>query len=284
MRNRKFTLIELLVVIAIIAILAAMLLPALQQARDRAHGSRCVSNLKQCGIVTQTYMDDHRNWWPSGNRNRNIPVTIDGKTVQTNIYTYHLYKGKYIGFGVLDNTETKEFSCPKMEIKTNNPSNAYYPQVYGTQYVHNTSETQGGIYGGGVIGCGYNAMHPGWSQGWSKYTNGDNTKYINNISVSPSQRVVLCDNVTKSEGGKGGAMSAHFFAYNAESISLGIAYFLHGGRMNLLTFDGHVAGTGADDYFANYYFPFFGRNRPRSYPPVSYYADDGAYIINEATK
>ena len=64
MKKHTFTLIELLVVIAIIAILAAMLLPALQQARERGKAASCIGNLKNVGLKLSMYIDANDGWIP----------------------------------------------------------------------------------------------------------------------------------------------------------------------------------------------------------------------------
>jgi prepilin-type N-terminal cleavage/methylation domain-containing protein len=62
--RRAFTLVELLVVIAIIAILAALLLPVLSQAKEKAWRSQCINNFKQLGVAIQLYADEHGDQLP----------------------------------------------------------------------------------------------------------------------------------------------------------------------------------------------------------------------------
>jgi prepilin-type N-terminal cleavage/methylation domain-containing protein/prepilin-type processing-associated H-X9-DG protein len=111
--KKIFTLIELLIVIAIIAILASMLLPALNKARGKAQASGCVSNLRQIGTGAEMYLSNSDEWYPA-------------RATATNPL-FMLLTGKYI--------TTKVLMCPGGGDQS--PVANYYSGVKGLGYVWN---------------------------------------------------------------------------------------------------------------------------------------------------
>jgi prepilin-type N-terminal cleavage/methylation domain-containing protein len=101
--RNAFTLIELLVVIAIIAILAALLLPALAQAKAKAQTTRCLNNARQIGLATALYVGDNADTFPCG-------VNVKNDNTWSDPTAWHILLLPLVAGNT--NTGSKIFACP----------------------------------------------------------------------------------------------------------------------------------------------------------------------------
>ena len=264
----RFTLIELLVVIAIIAILAAMLLPALQSARERAHGTRCVSNLKQMGGVGMLYLNDHRNFWPAPNGGvGNFGGTYAyGNWASRLAYAKYLPKYNTMARSAKGGQRPAWLGCPAMPVVATSTNADYDVQIYAAIYNNGHSGGTGAKYDP-VWGVDFKDV--GYARGFFK-TNGKGTPDDPNVALS--KRVFFADGRDIQDGVQRGAF---YSSYQCGNPANGGATFarinmVHNGRGNIFTWTGNVA-TIDPDGMRDYYGVATGNDPLRHYSLSLYY-------------
>lgn len=213
MKKSPFTLIELLVVIAIIAILAAILLPALNSARERGRSASCVNNMKQISLGVRMYLDD----------NGNVIWIRTATDEYTSSYLSSLAYGHYTGssLSISSYIDPQSVRCPSTA--------GMEPPAYGST-IATIKTYDGGGYAVPYSNVGTHSIESGRNAG-AFISAGGNAHYMVAMKVKNPSDTTLFVEASKTNG--------YGFAYAVQG-SGNLLTFRHGKRMNMPFLDGHV--------------------------------------------